>query len=400
MNITRLTPDSTGLVAWPTLSDERKAVVTVGAFDGMHQGHQAVIGRVIELAKHHDAFSVVVLFDPRPAVAHRYAAAHDGADMPAGMHDLQAVSGVDDRLRRMRELGVDHVMLVHYTMAFAGKSFRFFLGQLVGKLGMRTLVLGSDAAMGKDRAGDVKAIATLAAATGVFELDVVDDRGPGTVRIPFNAQPQAPTEPGEPADPTAGMTKAELRAWSKKRQALLHRVWSSTNVRYLLSQGRIVAANDVLGHAHAIEGTVVHGEERGRTIGFPTANIDAAGADGYLPVDGVYAGWLVDMGADDASADSFDSAADDVASRLAADSPYRWPAAISIGTKPTFNEETGLADRVVEAYAIADDWLDLYGHRVRVEFAGFLRPQVRFDGVDALRDELARNVEETRRLTA
>ena len=400
MNITRLTPDSTGLVAWPTLSDERKAVVTVGVFDGMHQGHQAVIGRVVELAKRHDAFSVVVLFDPRPASAHRYAAAHDGADMPADMHDPQTVSGVDDRLRRMRELGVDHVMLVRYTMAFAGKSFRFFLGQLVGKLGMRTLVLGSDAAMGKDRAGDVKAIATLAAATGVFELDVVDDRGPGTVRIPFDAQPQAPGEPGEPADPTAGMTKAELRAWSKKRQARLHRVWSSTNVRYLLSQGRIVAANDVLGHAHAIEGTVVHGEERGRTIGFPTANIDAAGADGYLPVDGVYAGWLVDMGADDAAADSFDAAADDAASRLAADSRYRWPAAISIGTKPTFNEETGLADRVVEAYAIADDWLDLYGHRVRVEFAGFLRPQVRFDGVDALKDELARNVEETRRLTA
>ena len=86
--------------------------------------------------------------------------------------------------------------------------------------------------------------------------------------------------------------------------------------------------------------------------------------------------------------------------RLAAESPYRWPAAISIGTKPTFNEETGLNERVVEAYAVTYEWLDLYGHDVRVEFAGFLRPQVKFDSADALKDELTRNVQETRELTS
>ena len=77
----------------------------------------------------------------------------------------------------------------------------------------------------------------------------------------------------------------------------------------------------------------------------------------------------------------------------------RWPAAISIGTKPTFNED-GDAERVVEAYAITDDWLDLYGHQARVEFAGFLRPQIKFDSADDLVVELKRNVEETKRLTA
>ena len=76
-----------------------------------------------------------------------------------------------------------------------------------------------------------------------------------------------------------------------------------------------------------------------------------------------------------------------------------WPAAISIGTKPTFNED-GDAERVVEAYAITDDWLDLYGHQARVEFAGFLRPQIKFDSADDLVVELKRNVEETKRLTA
>lgn len=374
MEITHLTPDAEGSIAWPSFSNDKKAVVTLGAFDGMHLGHQAVINRVVELAHRHDAFSIVILFDPRPAFVHGWAGAHNGEELTQSNVDADALTGIDERLRRLEEFGVDHVLVVHYTLAFADKSYIFFLGQLTGKLGMRTLVLGQDAAMGKGRAGDVKHIANLAAATGVFELDVVDDRGPGEVRIPRDFRPEAPTEWGEPADPLANATKAERRAWSKKNQAKAMRAWSSTNVRYLLAHGRIQDANAILGVPHAIEGKVVHGEERGRTIGFPTANLGSE-TQGYIPVDGVYAGWLVD-------------------------GDNRWPAAISIGTKPTFSEKTGLHERVVEAYAITGDWLDLYGHNVRVEFVGFLRPQVKFDGPDQLVAELKRNVEETKRLTS
>ena len=322
--------------------------------------------------------------------------------------DAEALTSVDDRLHRMEQFGVDHVLVVHYTLAFAAMSYIFFLGRLTGKLGMRTLVLGQDAAMGKGREGDVKHIANLAAATGVFELDVVDDRGPGEVRIPRDFKPEAPSEWGEPVDPLANATKAERRAWSKKNQAKPVRVWSSTNVRYLLGQGRIKDADAILGHPHAVEGIVVHGEERGRTIGFPTANLSDNVA-GYLPVDGVYAGWLVDLGSKTAESDHAEAASDGISqqfdsssvdARLADHSPYRWPAAISIGTKPTFNEATGMNDRVVEAYAITDDWLDLYDHQVRVEFTGFLRPQIKFDSAQDLSDELKRNVEETKRITA
>lgn len=428
MNITNLVPDVNGLVNWPALSVNRKSVVTVGSFDGMHQGHRAVIGRTVELAKRNNAFSVVILFDPRPSVVHQYAKTHQGQQPPADIADPERLMGVDQRLRVMDELGVDHVLLVRYTLAFAAKSFRFFLGQLVGKLGMRTLVLGQDAHMGAGRTGDVKAIENLALATGVFELDIVDDRGPGYTRIPQNIAYVAPEGPGEPKDPTAGMTKAQMRAWSKKHQAKQTRVWSSSNVRYLLSQGRIKDANTILGASHAIEGTVVHGEQRGRGIGFPTANLDTQ-IDGFLPVDGVYAGWLVDLGepknGNDAqdlttSADAADQASQDAArpdvanadgtapaasiprpldlasirSRLAPHSPYRWPAAISIGTKPTFEAEAGELERVVEACAVTDDWLDLYGHRVRIEFTGFLRPQIKFDSVDALKAELAINAKQ------
>lgn len=428
MNITNLVPDVNGLVNWPTLSVNRKSVVTVGSFDGMHQGHRAVIGRTVELAKRNNAFSVVILFDPRPSVVHQYAKTHQGQQPPADIADPERLMDVDQRLRVMDELGVDHVLLVRYTLAFAAKSFRFFLGQLVGKLGMRTLVLGQDAHMGAGRTGDVKAIENLALATGVFELDIVDDRGPGYTRIPQDVAYTAPEGQGEPKDPTAGMTKAQMRAWSKKHQAKQARVWSSSNVRYLLSQGRIKDTNAILGAPHAIEGTVVHGEQRGRGIGFPTANLGTQ-IDGFLPVDGVYAGWLVDLGepknGDDVqdsttSADAADQASQDVArpdaaiadgttpaasiprpvdlasirSRLAPHSPYRWPAAISIGTKPTFEVEAGELERVVEAYAVTDDWLDLYGHRVRIEFTGFLRPQIKFDSVDALKAELAVNAKQ------
>ena len=372
MNVTHLTPDDQGVVAWPTLDANRRSVIGVGVFDGFHRGHQAVVRRVVELAHQHDAFAVIILFDPRPTFVHGYAAAHEGAEPPAGLPDTQALTGVDERLSLIDALGVDETFVVRYTLPFAAKSYRFFLGQLVGKLGMRTLVLGTDAAMGHNREGTVSAIRTLAGATGVFELDVVDDRGPGTVWVPRDMTPVMPQTWGEPADPLAGATKAQRRAWSKKRQARLVRAWSSTHVRWLLGQGRIQDANAILGRCHMIEGTVVHGEERGRTIGFPTANL-GADVTGYVPVDGVYAGWLVD-------------------------GEQRWPAAVSIGTKPTFNEQTGLKDRVVEAYAITDDgaWLDLYGHHVRVEFTGFLRPQVKFPSVEELTAELARNVETVR----
>ncbi|KAB7790840.1 riboflavin kinase [Bifidobacterium leontopitheci] len=414
MKVTNLTPDATGLVEWPTLSTGKRSIVTVGVFDGMHRGHRTVIRRVVELAKKHDAISAVVMFDPRPGVVHGYAKTHDGMEPPAGFVDALALTGVDQRLRVMQEMGVDHVLVVRYTLAFAAKSYRFFLGQMVGKLGMRTMVLGEDAALGANRAGDLKAINLYAQAFGVFELDVVDDRGPGHVRVPVDAKPQMPAEPGEPKDPTEGMSKAEKRAWSKKLQAKDVRVWSSTNVRYMLSQGRVQAAAEILGEPHGIEGTVVHGEERGRTIGFPTANL-GSDIEGYIPVDGVYAGWLIDLGPSGAAvaAANDDETAETVSpaiphtydpgmsvARLAADSPYRWPAAISIGTKPTFSEKTGLNERVVEAYAVTDDWLDLYDHDVRVEFAGFLRPQVRFAGADELAAELRRNVQETLRITA
>ena len=414
MNIIRLQPDITGTVAWPTLSASKKSVVTVGVFDGVHRGHQSVIKETVRIAQRVKCFSVVMLFDPRPALVHVYAAKNGGMEPTSDVQDTQKITGVDERLRMMNALHVDYVLIVRYDLEFAAKSFRFFLGQLVGKLGMRTLVLGEDARMGANLEGTVESIGRLAEGTGVFELVVVPDHG-GHVFVPQQAAPRMPEGRGEPADPFEGLNKAEQRALTKRLNSKKVRVLSSTNVRWLLGQGRIMAANDVLGHTHGVEGTVVHGEERGRTIGFPTANVETP-IDGYLPVDGVYAGWLIDLGPADeydesqrAYSEAPEAGAEPISqqytsggveNRLAEHSPYRWPAAISIGRKPTFNEQSGHDERVLEAYALTDDWLELYGHRVRCEFVGFLRPQIKFDSADDLVAELKRNADETRELTS
>ena len=414
MNIIRLQPDITGTVAWPTLSASKKSVVTVGVFDGVHRGHQSVIKETVRIAKREKCFSVVIMFDPRPAFVHAYAAKNGGMEPTSDVQDTQKITGVDERLRMMNALHVDYVLIVRYDLEFAAKSFRFFLGQLVGKLGMRTLVLGEDARMGANLEGTVESIGQLAEGTGVFELVVVPDHG-GHVFVPQQAAPRMPEGRGEPADPFEGLNKAEQRALTKRLNSKKVRVLSSTNVRWLLGQGRIMAANDVLGHTHGVEGTVVHGEERGRTIGFPTANVETP-IDGYLPVDGVYAGWLIDLGPADeydesqrAYSEAPEAGAEPISqqytsggveNRLAEHSPYRWPAAISIGRKPTFNEQSGHDERVLEAYALTDVWLELYGHRVRCEFVGFLRPQIKFDSADDLAAELKRNADETRELTS
>ncbi|MFU0513555.1 bifunctional riboflavin kinase/FMN adenylyltransferase [Gardnerella greenwoodii] len=408
MKVIDIRPDANGMINWPTLSAERKAVVTIGVFDGMHKGHREVVRRTVELAHRHGAFSVVIMFDPRPSVVHANPDLYDdfgdfNTDLPK---DSDALTSVRQRLRVLSELDVDHVVIVRYSLAFAAKSYRFFLGQLVGKLGMRALVLGSDAALGARRAGNIQAIRELSKATGVFELIEVEDLGPEDVRVPDPIVREVPKGSGEPEDPAEGMNKAEYRAWSKSMPNKKVRAWSSTNVRWMLATGRVKAAREILDQPHRVEGTVVHGDERGRELGFPTVNLGEK-IEGYIPVDGVYAGWVVDLDSDNKNEmRPTKSTVPDVSVlrrdelHLGVHSPWRWPAAISIGTKPTFNADgEDEAERTVEAYGLFDDWKDLYGHRVCIEFASFLRPQQTFDSVDELKNMLKANVEQVREIT-
>lgn len=146
---------------------------------------------------------------------------------------------------------------------------------------------------------------------------------------------------------------------------------SSSWIRELLADGDVKAAETVLGRPVDLRGEVVHGHKRGRELGFPTANLSAV-VDALVPADGVYAGWLVDH-----------------------DTALRYPAAVSVGTNPTFDD---VLVRQVEAHVLDEDSLDLYGHDVTVEFSERLRGMVAFEGIEALKVQMAADVRDARAL--
>ncbi len=368
MKVYRLTPDSDGVVAWPRLDAKTGSIVTIGTFDGLHKGHQALLRRVTELARSYSNRSVAILFDPRPAFVFSYRKTHGKTDPAPGVEDPDGILPVGERLRLLEGMGLDIAIVVRFTTPFAQTSYSSFLGQLISQrvgnshnpvhtLGLHTLVLGRDARLGRDGKGDAATIERIAEAFRFFQVDIVDDRGPGFVHIPAGTVKGVPVE--------------------KKV-----RVWSSSNLRHLLREGDVAGAREITGRDHAVCGTVVHGEGQGARLGFPTANLsDIAG---LVPGDGVYEGWLVDEGD-------------------ARNATRRLPAAISIGAKPTFGTDIA---RVVEANVVdvaavdaaaadggaADDstsddagrTLDLYDHRVRLEFVDKIGEQRKFESVDDL----------------
>jgi len=314
------------------------SAVTIGNFDGVHRGHQEVFTRLLNAAREHHARSVVVTFDPHPALVHR-PESHPGLIM-----------GLEDKLDALERTGVDAVLVLSYSLEFSELSpERFVVDYLVDPLGAVALVIGSDVRLGRDNTGDLSAIRELGRQHG-FEVVVVEDV-PGT--------PSSRGEDGHGDEPGTAGRREDRRC-------------SSTWVRSCLEAGDIAGAARLLGRPHRMRGEVVHGAARGRELGFPTANL-APEATGFIPADGVYAGWLVDQDG------------------------TRWPTAISVGSNPTFEGVT----RQVEAHVIdrpeeAVEDFDLYGQTVVVEFVERLRGMVAYRGIDALVQQMRDDVNRTR----
>ncbi|MDM7856119.1 bifunctional riboflavin kinase/FAD synthetase [Cellulomonas alba] len=296
------------------------SVVTIGNFDGVHRGHATVLTRLCADARAAGARSVAVTFSPHPLQVHR------PDDAP------ELLTGDEDRLELLAATGLDAVLLLPYTLEFARQTPEEFVRRyLVDGLHARTVVVGRDVRFGWNNTGDLSTMVALGQTYG-FAVEVIADVTP---------QPHA----DDPA----------------------HRRWSSTWVRELLDEGDVAGAAHVLGRAHRLRGTVVHGDARGRELGFPTANLGTDTA-GMVPADGVYAGRLRRTRHEDGTPVAPDEA--DVV----------LPAAISIGTNPTFDG----VERRVEAYVLDRDDLDLYGQQVVLELVERLRPTLRFDGPDAI----------------
>ncbi len=295
-----------------------RTVVVIGNFDGVHRGHQRVIGRARQVADERGLTLVAVTFDPHPMAVLR------------PEHAPIMLTSLETRAGLLAAAGVDHVLALPFDLEVAAWTPEHFIDEvLVARLRASSVVVGGNFRFGSRAAGDV-ALLHEAGSTRDFDAEGITlDGGP--------------------------------------------MVWSSTYVRTCLAAGDVAGAAEALGRPFSVRGTVVEGDKRGRELGYPTANVPT-GTLTAAPADAVYAGWL---------------------QRL--DTGEQYPAAISVGTNPTFD---GHRDRRVESYVLDRDDLELYGVEVEVFFVERLRGMVAFDSVEALVEQMAGDVERARELLA
>ncbi len=299
-----------------------ESVVTIGKFDGVHRGHQRIVARAAQVGRERNLPVVVITFDPHP----------DEVVRP-GSHPPFLCSA-RRRAELLAGLGAEAVCVLPFTLEFSRLDPDDFVRTvLVERMHAAVVVVGEDFRFGHKAAGDVKVLAKL----------------------------------GE---------KYDFTTESMPLLAADGATVSSSKIRRMLAEGDVPAAARELGRPHRVEGVVVRGHQRGRALGFPTANLETP-PHTAIPADGVYAGWLA----------SLDDEGRDV---------RRWPAAISIGTNPTFGE----GEQTVEAYALDRDDLDLYGVHAAIDFAARLRGTLRFDSVGALVEQMREDVERARALVA
>ena len=289
-----------------------KKVVAIGIFDGVHAGHQ----QIIATAKHQGDVTVMT-FDPHPT------------SVIAPERTPTQLVNIKDRIELLKQAGATAVEVVNFNKDFSQLSpDQFIEDVLVGRFSAEHVVIGENFNFGFKAQGTPKYLTEVGPKYG-FGVSIVklhEDRG-STI--------------------------------------------SSSRIRNLIIDGQIERANELLTRNFYLKGPVVHGEKRGREIGYPTANI-GLNSLATIPADGVYAGWL-SVGED------------------------RWAAAISIGTNPTF---PGVRGRQVEAYALDQVGLDLYDQEAKIEFGYRLRDTLKFDGLPPLLEQMKKDCDQARELTS
>ncbi len=301
---------------WPG----QRSVITIGAYDGVHLGHRAVIDDVRRIASEQGCRSVVVTFDRHPASVVR----------PESAPNL--LTDLDQKLELLTETGVDATVLVRFDEQQSFESATDFVERvLVRCLATRTIVVGEDFHFGRQRSGNVGLLR---------ELGAIHD---------FEVSPR------------------ELVA----RADGVGEPISSTAIRRALAGGQVELAAEMLGRPFEARGPVVHGDERGRLLGFPTANVEVPNKV-CLPADGVYAGTYVRAGGETHAC------------------------AINLGRRPTFYEH---ADHSLLEAHLLDFNGELYGEAAHVRFSNFLRSERKFDGIDSLVTQLKQDIENARAAT-
>jgi riboflavin kinase/FMN adenylyltransferase len=295
----------------------REVYLAIGSFDGLHRGHRHLLEKMTRSAQKDGAPAVVLTFFPHPRVVLGQ----------ASTPPFRYLIPLEERLRLLGELPLEAVIVQPFTSAFSQIPAADFLSTLKTRLGLRSLWCGPSFSIGKGREGNVAYLVEKAAAQD-FSLHVVP-----------------------PLTDAAGPI-------------------ASNRIRQALSTGDVVQAAGLLGRRFAVSGTVVHGMGRGRSMGFPTANLELW-PELSVPAFGIYAVWVYLAG-------------------------RRFAGATSIGVRPTFANGT-LHDATVETHLLDFDG-DLYGATLQVEFVARLREEIRFPNTDALREQMKKDVAQTRRI--
>lgn len=331
-----------------------RAVATIGVFDGVHLGHQALVRKVVERAQRLRARSVCVTFSPHP----------DEVLRPES--EIAHLAPLQDRLELIRSLGVSEVALLEFTPSLARMSPEQFMDLLLASFRLEELWVGSDFALGRGRAGSPERLAVIGR-----------ERGFQVLQFP-------PVEVGG-------------------------QVVSSSRIRRLLAEGRVGDARQLLGRPYRLRGVVVEGDRRGRLLAFPTANL-SVGERLCIPGDGVYAGWC--QTGRGAGAASLRRNRDEVGlegggeamvgvsdagheSRGATDTRRWYPAVANVGVRPTFEGKR----RQVEIHLIGFEG-DLYREELAVDFVACLRGERRFESAAALAAQIREDVRMARGILA
>ncbi|MBT2503288.1 bifunctional riboflavin kinase/FAD synthetase [Curtobacterium sp. ISL-83] len=287
------------------------SAVTIGKFDGVHVGHRAVIAHLERAAHAQGLVSTVVTFDRHPLNV------IDPEKVPPSLTSMA------QRRELLDAAGVDATLLLRFDHELQSKSPEAFVSEiLVDTLHARLVFVGSDFRFGAKGAGDVTLLRRLGEQHG-FTVELIDD-----VDLRDDVRPDG-----------------ERRV-------------SSTWIRELLGHGRVAEAARLLGREHCVRSTVVRGNQRGRAMGYPTANLDPA-CEGFVPADGVYAARVLHEGT-------------------------IYPAAVSVGNNPTFD---GVPEKQIEAHLLDVD-IDLYGDTISVLFVSYVRGMVKFSSMDELATQM------------
>lgn len=296
------------------------AVVTIGTFDGVHIGHQKIISRLQEVAKKSGGETVILTFFPHPRMI-----------LHPDDLNIKLISTMDEKAEKLAALGIDHLIITPFTRDFSNLTPQEYIKEiLVEKIGTRHIIIGYDHRFGKDRKGGLKELQSFASDFG-FDVEEIPEQDINDVAV------------------------------------------SSTKIRNAILSGDAKTASEFLGYAFQLTGKVIKGDQLGRVLGFPTANLFIEENYKLIPSDGIYAV-------------SIEFNTEEKNSKAAMGMAY-------IGHRPTIN---GMSRNIEVNIFDFDE--DIYGHTIRVNFLDYLRGDVKFNSLEDLRQQLTKDEKAARKI--